>query len=135
LFAVVSALASAAAMVLVAATFWQAPGGATGKARPIFTAIAKAYATQCLTEKDPDTLCLNGEGFAKPTGGSIGLSRVHGKGNQGDYYFLSIDGEVGHQMRAILEVMRPDASGCQHCMCNFACLCNVYAPFYCMKSR
>ena len=121
-------------MVLVAATFWQAPSGAS-KARPIFTAIAKAYATQCLTEKDPDTLCLNGEGFAKPTGGSIGLSRVHGKGNQGEYYFLSIDGEVGHQMRAILEVLRPDASGCQHYMCYFACLCNIYAPLYCMKSR
>ena len=53
---------------------------ATGKARPIFTAIAKGYATQCLSESEPTTLCLNGEGYAKPTGGSLSVSRVHGVG-------------------------------------------------------
>jgi len=103
--AVVAAFASATALVLVASTvggFWQATG-ATGKARPIFTAIARAYATQCLTESDPTTLCLNGEGYAKPTGGSISLSRVHGMGNLDNYYYLNVMGEVGHQLRVLLE--------------------------------
>jgi hypothetical protein len=107
--AIVAALASAAALVLVAFTLRGSDGasgatGATGKARPIFTAIARAFATQCLTEADPTTLCLNGEGFAKPTGGSISLSRVHGMGNLDQYYYLNVMGDVGHQMRVIMEV-------------------------------
>lgn len=105
--ALVAAFASATALVLVASTvggFWQGTG-ATGKARPIFTAIARAYATQCLTESDPTTLCLNGEGYAKPTGGSISLSRVHGMGNLDNYYYLNVMGEVGHQLRVLLEVL------------------------------
>ena len=106
---IVAALASAAALVLVAFTLRGSDGasgatGATGKARPIFTAIARAFATQCLTEADPTTLCLNGEGFAKPTGGSISLSRVHGMGNLDQYYYLNVMGDVGHQMRVIMEV-------------------------------
>ena len=104
--ALVAAFASATALVLVASTiggFWQAPG-ATGKARPIFTAIARAFATQCLTESDPTTLCLDGEGYAKPTGGSISLSRVHGMGNLDNYYYLNVMGEVGHQLRVLIEV-------------------------------
>jgi hypothetical protein len=103
----VASIASALALVLVASTvggFWQAPGGATGKPRPIFTAMAKAYATTCLTEADPTTLCLDGEGYAKPTGGSISLSRVHGMGNLNNYYYLNVMGEVGHQLRVLLEV-------------------------------
>ena len=105
--AIVAALASAAALVLVAFTVggsMSGPAGATGKARPIFTAIARAYATQCLTEADPTTLCLDGEGYAKPTGGSISLSRVHGMGNLDNYYYLNVMGEVGHQIRVLLEV-------------------------------
>ena len=105
--AIVAALASAAALVLVAFTLRGSDSratGATGKARPIFTAIARAFATQCLTEADPTTLCLNGEGFAKPTGGSISLSRVHGMGNLDQYYYLNVMGDVGHQMRVIMEV-------------------------------
>lgn len=108
--ALVAAIASAMALVLVASTvgggMWAAvPGvpGATGQARPIFTAIAKAFVKQCLQEADPTTWCLDGEGYAKPTGGSISVSRVHGLGNQDNYYFLNVMGEVGHQIRVLLE--------------------------------
>ena len=104
---IVAALASAAALVLVAFILRSSSSGATGatgKARPIFTAIARAFARQCLTEADPTTLCLNGEGFAKPTGGSISLSRVHGMGNLDQYYYLNVMGDVGHQIRVIMEV-------------------------------
>jgi len=98
-------LASAAALVLLAFTVGSSGGatGATGRARPIFTAIARAYATQCMTVANPTPLCLNGEGYAKPTGGSISLSRVHGMGNLNNYNYLTVTGEDGHQIRAVLE--------------------------------
>ena len=101
-----AAIASAAALVLLAFTVGSSDSGgtgATGKARPIFTAIARAYATQCMTEANPTPLCLNGEGYAKPTSGSISLSRVHGMGNLNNYNYLTVTGEDGHQIRAVLE--------------------------------
>ena len=102
-------IAAAMALVLVASTVGggmraAVPGvaGATGQARPIFAATAAAFVTQCL--QDPKNVwCLDGEGYAKPTGGSLSVSRVHGLGNQDNYYYLNVGGEVGHQIRVLLE--------------------------------
>jgi uncharacterized protein YwbE len=57
------------------------------------------------TEDIPPALCFddNGEGFRKPTGGSISLSKVNGIGGLAEYYYLNIMGEVGHELHAILE--------------------------------
>ena len=105
--AIAAAVAAATALVLVASTvgagMWGSDMNATGKARPIFTAIAKGYATQCLSESEPTTLCLNGEGYAKPTGGSLSVSRVHGVGGLSQFYYLNVMGDVGHNLRVLLE--------------------------------
>lgn len=83
-----------------------------GAARPAFMAIAEAYSAQITATTQmkaeapadgPTTYCIDGEGYAKPTGGSISVSRVHGMSNLDHYYYLSIMGEVGHQVKAILE--------------------------------
>ena len=67
-------------------------------------AMARAYITQRLTVVDPTTYCLDSEGYAKPTGGSISLSRVNGLGNKEEYYYLSVMGAVGHELSVYIEV-------------------------------
>jgi len=84
--------------------YGQVSGGA---ARPAFMAMANAYTAQITATTQmkadapsdgPTTYCIDGEGYAKPTGGSISVSRVHGMGNLDHYYYLSIMGDVGHQV-------------------------------------
>jgi hypothetical protein len=47
-------------------------------------------------------LCLNGAGYCKPTGSELSVSRVDGKGDLKDYYYLDILGPVGHPLHVIL---------------------------------
>uniref|UniRef100_A0A7S4NVH1 Carbonic anhydrase n=1 Tax=Guillardia theta TaxID=55529 RepID=A0A7S4NVH1_GUITH len=75
----------------------------SGKQRIAFMAMARAYITQRLTVVDPTTYCLDSEGYAKPTGGSISLSRVNGLGNKEEYYYLSVMGAVGHELSVYIE--------------------------------
>ena len=57
---------------------------------------------QCVGSGEDCALCLDGNGFCKPTGSSLGLSRVDGVGGQADYYYLNVLGDVGHPLRVIL---------------------------------
>ena len=57
---------------------------------------------QCVGSGEDCALCLDGNGFCKPTGSSLGLSRVDGVGGLADYYYLNVLGDVGHPLRVIL---------------------------------
>lgn len=57
---------------------------------------------QCLGSGEGCELCLNGAGYCKPTGSELSVSRVDGKGDLKDYYYLDILGPVGHPLRVIL---------------------------------
>lgn len=81
------------------------PAG-SGPASPAYLAIAAAYnkyAMQSLTETEQTSYCLDGEGYAKPPGGSLSVSRVNGVAKNSAYYYLSVMGEVGHHIRVHLE--------------------------------
>lgn len=87
-----------------------------GSPSPAYMAMAKAYTAQISVTTQmkaaeeapgsgdgPTTFCFKGEGYAKSTGGTLSVSRVHGIGALKNYYYLSIMGEVGHQIKAVLE--------------------------------
>ena len=58
---------------------------------------------QCFGAGEDCALCMNKNSYCKPTGGSISVSRVDGIGGLADYYYLNIMGEVGHELKVILE--------------------------------
>eukprot|EP00287_Rhodomonas_sp_CCMP768_P002762 CAMPEP_0196734564 /NCGR_PEP_ID=MMETSP1091-20130531/13265_1 /TAXON_ID=302021 /ORGANISM="Rhodomonas sp., Strain CCMP768" /LENGTH=83 /DNA_ID=CAMNT_0042078085 /DNA_START=1 /DNA_END=249 /DNA_ORIENTATION=- len=58
---------------------------------------------QSLSAKEPTAYCLDGEGFMKPPGGTLSVSRVNGLSTNSDYYYLNVMGEVGHHLRVHLE--------------------------------
>lgn len=57
---------------------------------------------QCLGSGEGCELCLNGAGYCKPTGSELSVSRVDGKGDLKDYYYLDILGPVGHPLHVVL---------------------------------
>eukprot|EP00802_Teleaulax_amphioxeia_P020303 Tamp_20579.p1 GENE.Tamp_20579~~Tamp_20579.p1 ORF type:complete len:151 (+),score=19.91 Tamp_20579:421-873(+) len=46
--------------------------------------------------------CMDGNGFCRPSKGSIHLEKVDGKGKYADYYFLTATSSLGHPMAAML---------------------------------
>jgi hypothetical protein len=57
---------------------------------------------ECVGSGEGCALCLTGDGYCKPTGGSLSVSKIEGKGALRDYYYLNIMGEVGHPLRVIM---------------------------------
>jgi len=58
---------------------------------------------QCFGVASDCALCINGNGYCKPTGGSISVSKVDGVGGLSDYYYLNVMGEVGHPLKVVME--------------------------------
>jgi hypothetical protein len=57
---------------------------------------------QCNGSGEGCELCVSENGYCKPTGGSISVSKIQGKGSLADYYYLNIMGEVGHPLHVVL---------------------------------
>ncbi len=57
---------------------------------------------QCKGSGEDCELCISANGYCKPTGGTIEVSKVQGKGSLSDYYFLNVMVPVGHRLRVIL---------------------------------
>ena len=57
---------------------------------------------QCKGSGEECELCISANGYCKPTGGSIEVSKVQGKGSLADYYYLNVMVPVGHRLRVIL---------------------------------
>ena len=57
---------------------------------------------QCVGSGEGCALCLNGNGFCKPTGSAFSVIRIDGKGSLSDFYYLGVMGEVGHPLHIIL---------------------------------
>jgi len=81
-------------------------GAARSAASPGFLAMNEAFEKmEHMKQSDgaPKTYCLESDGFSKPAGSSLSVSRINGVGHRDNYYYLSVMGEVGHKIRAILE--------------------------------
>ena len=75
-------------------------------ASPGFTAMAQAYdkmSRMRVGDGAPETYCVDNDGYSKPAGSTLSMDRVNGVGAMASYYFMSIMGEPGHQIRGILE--------------------------------
>eukprot|EP00961_Rhodomonas_salina_P102468 1378438-Rhodomonas_salina.1 len=82
----------------------------------------------CFGDGHDCALCIEDEGYCKPTGGSISVSKINGIGGLKGYYFLNVMGEPGHPLKvslpaALARVSSAAAAAVCVCVCCCCCCC------------